>query len=724
MKKTPNMNIGDPNFSVYVEAQKNSTPPNDDFLQQHINKIYPKPTKEWIDDTIIKKCQNCEYDFGWFTRKHHCRACGGVFCGDCCNIYTRIPNHLIERPDEHTGIKINFTNMIHTWKHDNKSLVCVDCNKKIDKLLKIEWIIKIGEFVDLCDLYTFLRVSRNFHNAGIHWLSKFRNIQYKSMDAYYGDWERNIMWSIKEKLVHHNIWCINIMKSIVTKNIDKTKEQMSELFGLLQNMIKNNKRTISCWSLMCSRKCDSSCDILDILETIQYICKLDNGVNKFWIVPSIRTIFDLLIDRSIERYGTPDLDIMPVLSTTLRIMCSSSINVHDEYVMQFLGKIMNGDTNMIMSLAFESNYLYQKNNSQNSYHSIVTNFINSKLNVDQRKILAGTISTLLTVEKNYSNIMKMNEINERYMPILYPFDTNYSIIEIKKIKELQSNSKPLLVKINIKRHGQTNAKIEQKKIILKKDSNLRKENIVSNLISSLQKKLYNQSLQGRLDKFDMIPTYKILMMNSDVGIIEFVEQSITLGRISSKGYTLKNYIYEHNKYETIRSVNDRFMRSLAISSCLSYLLGLGDRHLDNIMINKKKGQIFHIDYGYLMENPITNILGAPIIRITNEMVDFLGGQNSEFYMDFKNYVIQVFDILRLYSNVILDYYYILGYEKIIDWDQFKRKITNRFLTGLSCKDVEISLIKEIEMSSKSYSAYFIDTCHKYSGILNKSMNSK
>lgn len=721
MKKTPNMKIGDPNFSVYVEAQKNETPPNDDFLQQHINKIYPKPTKEWIDDTIIKKCQNCEVDFGWlFNRKHHCRACGGVYCTKCCNIYTKIPNNLIERPDEHNSIKVNITNMIHTWNYDGKSLVCVDCNKKIDKLLKIEWIIKIGEFVDLCDLYTFLRVNRNFHNAGIHWLSKFRNIQYKPIDAAYSDWERNIMWSIKEILVYHNIWCINMIKSVVTKNNSITSEHMTELLRLVQNMQLNGK-TISCWSLMCSRKCDTKYDILDILETIQYICKLDNGVNKFWIIPSIRMLFDLLIEKSIQHYGTTELDIIPMLSVTLRMMCSSSINVEEEYIMDFLSRITNNDVNMIISLAFESNYLYCKNDNRHGYYKIINKFINGKLDNEQKKILSTTMSTIINIEKNYSNMAKMAEINKVNMPILYPFDTNYSIIEIKETRELQSNSKPLLVKINIKNH--TNGKIKQKKIIIKKDNNLRKENIVSNLIASLQKKLYDQSLSDRLDRFDKIPTYKILMMNSEIGIIEFVEQSITLGHISAKGYTLKNYVYEHNKLETIHNVNGKFMRSLAISSCLSYLLGLGDRHLDNIMINKK-GQIFHIDYGYLMENPITNILGAPIIRITNEMVDFLGGQNSEFYMEFKNYVIQVFDVLRLYSNIILDYYYILGYEKIIDWDQFRRKITNRFLTGLSCKDVEISLIKEIEMSSKSYSAFFIDTCHKYSGILNNSINSK
>ena len=34
----------------------------------------------------------------------------------------------------------------------------------------------------------------------------------------------------------------------------------------------------------------------------------------------------------------------------------------------------------------------------------------------------------------------------------------------------------------------------------------------------------------------------------------------------------------------------------------SYILGLGDRHPDNIMINIKEGNLFHIDFGHFLGN--------------------------------------------------------------------------------------------------------------------------
>lgn len=39
----------------------------------------------WVPDAEAPNCMNCSQKFTFTRRRHHCRACGKVFCGVCCN---------------------------------------------------------------------------------------------------------------------------------------------------------------------------------------------------------------------------------------------------------------------------------------------------------------------------------------------------------------------------------------------------------------------------------------------------------------------------------------------------------------------------------------------------------------------------------------------------------------------------------------------------------------
>lgn len=39
----------------------------------------------WVPDADAPNCMNCSQKFTFTRRRHHCRACGKVFCGVCCN---------------------------------------------------------------------------------------------------------------------------------------------------------------------------------------------------------------------------------------------------------------------------------------------------------------------------------------------------------------------------------------------------------------------------------------------------------------------------------------------------------------------------------------------------------------------------------------------------------------------------------------------------------------
>jgi hypothetical protein len=67
------------------------------LLQEHLNKLstllavrkgapmyaHPAARQPWIADLGVNNCTWCQAAFSFNNRKHHCRACGRIFCSDC-----------------------------------------------------------------------------------------------------------------------------------------------------------------------------------------------------------------------------------------------------------------------------------------------------------------------------------------------------------------------------------------------------------------------------------------------------------------------------------------------------------------------------------------------------------------------------------------------------------------------------------------------------------------
>ena len=109
----------------------------------------------------------------------------------------------------------------------------------------------------------------------------------------------------------------------------------------------------------------------------------------------------------------------------------------------------------------------------------------------------------------------------------------------------------------------------------------------------------------------------------------------------------------NNKFELI----DNFSRSCAAYSVATYILGLGDRHNDNIMI-KTSGHLFHIDFGKFLGDAqmFGNIKRdrVPFV-LTPDMVYVINGgekMTSKFHV-FVDLCCQAFNSLRKSGNLLL-----------------------------------------------------------------------
>jgi phosphatidylinositol 3-kinase len=116
---------------------------------------------------------------------------------------------------------------------------------------------------------------------------------------------------------------------------------------------------------------------------------------------------------------------------------------------------------------------------------------------------------------------------------------------------------------------------------------------------------------------------------------------------------LRSFAYnENDPYQIQRVVMERFVKSCAGYTVCTYLLGVGDRHLDNLLLHPS-GHFFHCDFSFILgQDPKkTTTANLPPMRFTQEMVDAMGGRDSDLYCQFLNLVSATFLTLRRPENV-------------------------------------------------------------------------
>jgi phosphatidylinositol 3-kinase len=83
-----------------------------------------------------------------------------------------------------------------------------------------------------------------------------------------------------------------------------------------------------------------------------------------------------------------------------------------------------------------------------------------------------------------------------------------------------------------------------------------------------------------------------------------------------------------------------YLSCLAGYCVVTYLLGVGDRHLDNLLL-RDSGQLFHVDFGFIMGRDPKPLSQA--MRVSKDMMEML---DDNRFLDFLRHCSTAFLILR------------------------------------------------------------------------------
>uniref|UniRef100_A0A8C1UJB0 Phosphatidylinositol 4-phosphate 3-kinase C2 domain-containing subunit alpha n=1 Tax=Cyprinus carpio TaxID=7962 RepID=A0A8C1UJB0_CYPCA len=229
-------------------------------------------------------------------------------------------------------------------------------------------------------------------------------------------------------------------------------------------------------------------------------------------------------------------------------------------------------------------------------------------------------------------------------------------LNIKACSFFNSNAVPLKIAlVNADPLG------DEINVMFKVGEDLRQDMLALQMIRIMDRIWLQEGLDLRIVNFKCISTGK------DKGMVELVPSSETLRKIqveygvtgSFKDKPLAEWLRKYNPAEDeYEKASENFIYTCAGCCVATYVLGICDRHNDNIML-RSTGHMFHIDFGKFLGH--AQMIGsfkrdrAPFV-LTSDMAYVINGgerPTSRFQL-FVDLCSQAYNLIRKHSNLFLN----------------------------------------------------------------------
>lgn len=248
--------------------------------------------------------------------------------------------------------------------------------------------------------------------------------------------------------------------------------------------------------------------------------------------------------------------------------------------------------------------------------------------------------------------------------------------------------------------------------IFKHGDDLRQDQLILQIITLMDKLLRSENLDLKLTP------YRVLATSTKHGFVQYID-SLPVAEVLATEGTIQNFFRKYHPSETgpygiAPDIMDTYVRSCAGYCVITYLLGVGDRHLDNLLLTTS-GKLFHIDFGYILGRDPKPL--PPPMKLSKEMVEAMGGVNSEHYHEFRKQCYTAFLHLRRHANLMLNLFSLMVDASVPDIalepDKAVKKVQDKLRLDLGDEEAVHYLQNLLDMSVTAVMAALVEQLHKF-----------
>ncbi|KAJ2688469.1 hypothetical protein GGH99_003027 [Coemansia sp. RSA 1285] len=300
-------------------------------------------------------------------------------------------------------------------------------------------------------------------------------------------------------------------------------------------------------------------------------------------------------------------------------------------------------------------------------------------------------------------------VSQQAMLLHQPFPTDLPTIsgfddEIEVMHSLQRPKKITVVGSD----GQKYSFLCKPKDDLRKDARLMEFNSMINQLLGTQTQTQKQKRGLH------IRTYAVIPLNEECGLIQWVGPTTGVRHVLLRLYKAHNVTISMSQVKSIldndspspeeqftkrllplfpsvlhewflQSFPDphswlasrmNFTRSAAVMSMVGHILGLGDRHCENILLNERTGGVVHVDFNCLFEKGKTLEKPERVpFRLTHNMVDAMGATGYEGA--FRKTCEVTLALLREHQDALMSVLESFLHDPLVEWSKRTTRSTSR-----------------------------------------------